>query len=90
MCAGAISEMYIGERLEARPMAVPPSMRQKIKALRLPASPLPIEVTANSAAAATSNHLRPNRSLNIPAARAPTRQPISAQLFTQPESPALF
>ena len=29
--AGAISAIYIGERLDARPMATPPSIRQQIK-----------------------------------------------------------
>jgi len=87
--AGATSEMYIGDRLDARPMATPPRMRQIMKTVNVSARPLPIEVMAKRAAEAISRRLRPKRSLNTPQASAPARQPISAQLLAQPESAAL-
>ena len=65
-------------------MATPPSIRHAMKTVKLPASALPMEVTANSSAARMSSRLRPNLSLNAPAISAPTRQPMSAQLLAQP------
>ena len=65
-------------------MATPPKMRQAMKTVKLPASALPSDVTAKITAAMTSNRFRPNLSLNAPATNAPTRQPMSAQLFAQP------
>ena len=89
ICAGAISAIYIGERLDARPMATPPSIRHATKMAKFGASALPNEVTANKNADSSNNFLRPNLSLNAPATSAPTRQPMSAQLFAQPDNWAL-
>ena len=82
--AGAISEMYIGARLEARPIATPPSIRHSMKALKDWARALPMEVTAKRSAERMRSRFLPKRSLRPPAATAPTRQPIRAQLFAQP------
>ena len=82
--AGATSAMYIGERLEASPMATPPSIRQRTKMAKLGARALPSEVTAKRIAHRLSKRLRPNRSLSAPASSAPTRQPNRAQLLAQP------
>ena len=84
ICAGAISEIYIGERLDARPMAKPPIIRHAMKMEKFSASALPSEVTAKIIAARISNFFRPNLSLNAPATSAPTKQPMSAQLLAQP------
>ena len=84
ICAGATSAIYIGDKFDASPMATPPSIRQKMKMEKLPASALPSEVTAKSNADKISSRFRPNLSLNAPAISAPTRQPMSAQLFAQP------
>ena len=83
--------MYIGERLDARPIATPPSIRQKTKIPNVCAIPLPIEVAAKKGGRCDQQPLSAKtcRS-NIPATSAPKRQPISAQLFAQPESAALF
>ena len=89
MRAGAISAMYIGDRLEASPMAVPPSIRQATKTVNVGARPLPIEVTMKTRAATVRSFFRPKRSLRAPAARAPTRQPMRAQLLAQPLAEAL-
>src|SRR5579859_3246264 len=62
--AGATSAMYMGERLEASPIATPPSIRHAIKTVKEPDSALPREVTANSNAEASSKPLRPNLSLS--------------------------
>jgi len=50
---GAISEMYIGEMLEARPMLMPPRMRQVTNAGKLCAKAIPIEESTKIAAANT-------------------------------------
>ena len=83
--AGAISAMYMGERLEARPMATPPRMRHVTKMKKVGATALPREVTANSRAEVINNFFRPKRSLNAPAKREPKRQPMRAQLLAQPD-----
>ena len=88
ICAGATSAMYMGERLDARPMATPPSIRHATKMEKFGASALPSEVSANKNADAINSRLRPNLSLNAPATSAPTRQPMSAQLFAQPDCAA--
>ena len=82
--AGATSEIYIGDRLDARPIATPPSIRHTMNTVKLWASALPSDVTANITAASINRRLRPNLSLNAPAASEPNRQPMSAQLFAQP------
>ena len=64
--AGAISAIYIGERLDARPMATPPQIRQAMKTWNWLAAPVPIEETAKITAAAISSFFRPNRSLSTP------------------------
>ena len=73
ICAGAISAMYIGERLEANPMARPPKIRQTTKMQNedSPANPVPSEEIAKRNADNTSNRLRPKRSLRTPEANAP-------------------
>ena len=81
---GAISEMYIGEILEARPMLMPPRMRQVTNAGKLCANAIPMEERTKFAAANISIGLRPKRSLSAPEASAPARHPSSAQLCAQP------
>src|SRR6266403_672707 len=51
ICAGATSAIYIGDKLEARPMATPPNIRHAMKMANFAASAFPSEVTANSKAA---------------------------------------
>src|SRR4030042_1729007 len=86
ICAGATSAIYIGDRLEARPMATPPRIRNETNQLKLDAQPVRTEDTANSRAATTSKRLRPNLSLIPPERTAPARPPGSAQLLAQPRS----
>src|ERR1035438_380430 len=90
MLAGEISEMYIGDRLEARPMATPPIMRQDMNMAKVGDRALPADVTAKSRAARISRRFRPNLSLRTPAARAPARHPTRAQLFAQPTREGSF
>ena len=82
--AGAISEMYIGEMLEAKPMLTPPRIRHATKTGKLPAKAMPSEESTKLAADTTRIGLRPKRSLKAPEASAPARQPSSAQLCAQP------
>src|ERR1039457_1913631 len=81
MRSGATSAMYIGERLEARPIATPPDIRQARNTANVPAIPVPIELTVNRNAERTSRRFLPNLSLSMPEASAPNRQPISALLI---------
>src|ERR1035441_4721277 len=53
MRSGATSAMYIGERLEARPIATPPDIRQARNTANVPAIPVPIELTGNRNAEST-------------------------------------
>ena len=88
--AGAISAIYIGERLEAMPMANPPMRRNTLNHPKEFAAPVPMAVQINSPAATIRIGLRPNRSLNFPALNAPMRQPINALLMAQPCIVGLF
>ena len=81
--------MYIGERLEAMPIATPPTIRHVTKAGNEPAQPVSTDDPANSSAAAMSSFFRPKRSLSAPVIIAPTRQPTSAHEFAHPISNAL-
>ena len=83
-CAGEISEIYIGEMPEARPIAYPPSILHATKALKFAASPVPSDETAKTSAASVNSRFLPKRLLKPPEETAPTRQPISAQLMAQP------
>ena len=87
---GAISEMYIGEMLEARPMLIPPRMRQVTNAGKLCAKAIPREENTKFAAARIRSGLRPKRSLSAPEASAPARHPSSAQLCAQPVGEIAF
>ena len=82
--AGAISAIYIGERLEAMPMANPPMRRNTLNSPNVSAAPVPTAVQMNSPAASINMGLRPNLSLSLPALNAPMRQPINALLMAHP------
>ena len=71
MPAGATSEIYMGERFEASPIAVPPMIRQRTKQMKFGARAFPIDVTTKIMAEIVSSHLRPKRSLKAPAPIAP-------------------
>ncbi len=83
-CAGATSAIYIGDRLDARPMAAPPAMRHSTNTPNDPASPVATEDTAKSSADRINSRFRPKRSLSAPESSAPSRQPSSALLLAQP------
>jgi hypothetical protein len=58
--------MYMGDRLEAIPIANPPAIRQGTKTENEEANAVPREETAKISPAAMSKGLRPNRSLSHP------------------------
>src|ERR1035441_2976113 len=60
---GAISEMYIGEMLEARPMLMPPRMRQATNAGKLCVKAMPMEEATKFAAARSEEHTSELQSL---------------------------
>ena len=88
--AGATSAMYMGERFEANPMAMPPEMRQRLKAQNESIRAVPIEETTKMKADMTRSHLRPNLSLRLPETMAPSKQPTRALAIAQPLSEAVW
>src|SRR5450432_2053454 len=84
--AGLISAIYMGETLEASPMAEPPTILQKTNPVKVCAQPVKTEETANRKADRIRVFLRPKRSVKRPEASEPTRQPSRAQLLAQPMS----
>src|ERR1035441_3347156 len=88
--AGLTSEMYVGDKLDATPMATPPAIRQVTNRLNVFDQPVRMEETAKRSAAAISIFFRPMRSLSAPEIMDPSRQPSRAQLFAHPMSCALL
>src|ERR1700722_19715127 len=88
-CAGVTSAMYMGEMLEARPIAMPPTMRQSTNCAKLPAHPVRVEETANRQAAKSNKRFRPQLSAKTPERIEPKRHPKSAQLLAQPRKESL-
>jgi len=82
--AGVISLIYMGERLEARPMPRPPSQRKKTNVLNSLARAVPMAETVKKMDARISRRLRPNLSLRRPDMMAPTMQPTRALLMAHP------
>src|SRR4051812_49318971 len=78
--------MYIGEMLEASPIARPPTMRHAMNVAKEKAQPVRTEETAKSAPASSRERLRPSLSPRTPERRDPARQPTSAQLLPHPMS----
>src|ERR1017187_7356318 len=88
--AGLTSAMYVGDKLEATPMATPPAIRQVTKRLKVFDQPVRTEEIAKRSAAAISIFFRPMRSLSAPEVIDPSKHPSSAQLLAQPISCALL
>ena len=84
--AGEISAMYIGDKLEARPMPMPPTRRKTTNTVKSPASAVQTAEMVKKKPARMRSFLRPNRSLNPPDTRAPMRQPTRALDMAQPIS----
>ena len=82
--AGETSAMYIGERLEARPIPNPPSQRKPLNAMKSQANAVPIAEDGEQQARQNQQPLATQRSLSVPAMAAPNRQPSSALLIARP------
>ena len=80
--------MYMGERLDARPMPKPPSRRYHTNAWNEPASAVPTAEPTKNSPAAISSRFRPSLSLKRPESTAPIMHPTSALLIAQPTSAA--
>ncbi|ETJ94702.1 hypothetical protein D041_0620B, partial [Vibrio parahaemolyticus EKP-008] len=87
--AGAISAIYIGDSADAKPIPTPPIIRYTTKALKLSDAAVPHADTTNRKAARIKGRLRPYLSEIVPAMKAPTIQPSSAELIAQPDNEAL-
>ena len=83
-CAGAISAIYMGVDMEAMPMPMPPSQRNRMKVQMSRGSEVPMAEVRKSIAARSSAFLRPNRSEMGPTISTPVAQPISTQPDAQP------
>src|SRR5258708_16528457 len=88
--AGETSGMYIGERLDARPIASPPAILQATKTSNALEKAVPIEDSANNIADNRSMRFRPNLSVRAPVSMAPSRQPTRAQPIPHPSSPGSY
>ena len=69
--------MYMGELIEAAPMATPAMMRKTINTQTLCGKAVPRAEAKNSRPASISIRLRPSRSLRKPARAAPAAHPNS-------------
>src|SRR6266853_2035451 len=82
--AAETSAMYMGERLDARPIASPPAILQVTKTSKVFEKAVPIEESANNIADKRSIGLRPNLPVRAPESIAPRRQPTRAQPIAHP------
>ncbi len=83
-CAGAASEMYIGDTTAARPIAKPPTMRQNMKSAVLNGNACPTPATRKRIAEVIITLRRPNLSVSRPPMNAPTADPSRATATTKP------
>ncbi len=81
---GVTSAMYMGERVDASPMPIPPDILNITNNRNEEAAPVPREATTKITAARRSSLFLPNRSLSHPDKTAPARHPMSAQLIAHP------
>src|ERR1035441_8069926 len=70
-CAGAISAIYMGVDMEAMPMPMPPSQRNRMKVQMSRGKEVPMAEIRKSVAAMSKAFLRPNRSEMGPTIRTP-------------------
>src|SRR5215210_7835357 len=84
MRAGDISEIYIGATTDEAPTASPPIKRKAIKDGKLLARALPSAESAKSNAMIKRIGFLPYLSVGIPAVKAPTTVPISADEIVKP------
>jgi amino acid transporter len=82
--AGATSEMYIGAKTLAAPMASPPSSRPAMKTPAEPAAPVMSALNKKRAAVSSMVGRRPTKSATVPARKAPTAQPSSTEATANP------
>src|SRR5260370_32532074 len=88
--AGETSAMYIGERLDARPIASPPAILHVTKTTKVFERAVPIEESVNNIADKRSMGFRPNLSVRTPDSMAPSRQPTRAQPIAHPCCPGSY
>ena len=87
--AGAISAMYMGERFEASPMAMPPAIRQRLKAVNESTSAVPSDETTKTNAGEDQQPLAAEAVAEAAREMAPIRQPTSALPIAQPSCQAV-
>ena len=84
--AGASSAIYMGDRMEATPTAIPPNILEKRKKESEWDEALPIAERKNRKAANISTFLRPYWSPAFPAIKTPAMQPNNKLLTVQPNA----
>src|SRR5690606_36264891 len=82
--AGAISAIYMGARVEARPIPKPPTSLYTINAVSPSAKPVPKAERINRTADNIREFLRPHVSASVTESTAPSTQPTKALLMAQP------
>ncbi len=89
LAPGEISEMYIGESIEAVPTAIPPKNLNETKTQSFAARAEPIAETKKMRAAALSVFLLPKMSPGFPESITPMIQPMSRLLTVHPSPTSL-
>jgi len=83
-CDGAISAIYIGEVMAAKPTPIPPTARQMQKSKKVRGSAVPMADTRKHTAATHSVARRPIESLSHMPAKGPAIEPRIALLTAKP------
>jgi len=84
MAAGAISEIYMGDSIDAIPTPAPAANLATRKRSRLGANAMASEETANNAAASIRPGLRPYLSATCPANMQPAMAPMANMPVAKP------
>lgn len=84
MYPGAISAMYMGDKPEAIPIAIPPKNRAAKNPLKMSNAPVPYAEIRKINAEIDKSGFRPIKSARLPDTIAPTRHPASAMLMASP------
>ena len=89
MCAGATSDIYIGAKTLAAPMARPPAIRDAMKNRAELAAPVATALARKRTALKNIVGRRPIASASLPAPKAPAAQPSNTEATAKPVPAAL-
>ena len=89
ICAGAISEIYMGPTTELAPTANPPTSRKKINSDQMGDKAQPMALHRYNKAMTKSTFLRPYTCAGLPATSEPITVPIRLEATVKPCHPEL-